>query len=133
MMGHHLGCFDPSGGEGILRMHCLVWLSPRSTSETNKQTCVHPPPPPPPPLSLNLSSCPAGFPAAEHRATFELAHKNWLGKTVHAGEAWGPESVFQAITGRLSLSLSLSPFVLGGGWWWGGGGDDDDVLHHNTP
>jgi len=27
-----------------------------------------------------------------------LAHKNFLKKTVHAGEAFGPESIFQAIT-----------------------------------
>lgn len=41
----------------------------------------------------------AGYPAAEHTTAFELAHKQRFGKTVHAGEAWGPESVFQAITG----------------------------------
>lgn len=27
-----------------------------------------------------------------------IAHKNFLRKTVHAGEAFGPESIFQAIT-----------------------------------
>jgi adenosine deaminase len=50
-------------------------------------------------VGIDIAGQEAGFPAAEHQRTFELAHKNWLGKTVHAGEAWGPESVFQAITG----------------------------------
>ncbi len=53
-----------------------------------------------PVVGIDIAGQEAGFPAAEHSSTFELAHKNWLGKTVHAGEAWGPESVFQAISGK---------------------------------
>jgi adenosine deaminase len=31
-------------------------------------------------------------------AAYQLAHEHFLGKTVHAGEDYGPESIFQAIT-----------------------------------
>jgi len=40
----------------------------------------------------------AGSPADDHMHAFQIAHKNFLKKTVHAGEAYGPESIFQAIT-----------------------------------
>lgn len=39
-----------------------------------------------------------GYPAGDHVAAFEYAHKRFLKKTVHAGEAYGPPSIFQAIT-----------------------------------
>ena len=40
----------------------------------------------------------AGWPAEPHAPAFQFAHDNFLKKTVHAGEAYGPESIFQAIT-----------------------------------
>jgi len=39
-----------------------------------------------------------GYPAEDHRQAYAYAHKHFLKKTVHAGEAYGPESIFQAIT-----------------------------------
>ena len=33
-----------------------------------------------------------------HKAAYQYAHSHFLRKTVHAGEAYGPESIFQAIT-----------------------------------
>ncbi len=39
-----------------------------------------------------------GYPARDHKAAYEFAHANFLKKTVHAGEAYGPESIFQAIS-----------------------------------
>jgi len=39
-----------------------------------------------------------GFPARDHWEAYHYAHRNFLKKTVHAGEAYGPESIFQAIT-----------------------------------
>jgi adenosine deaminase len=39
-----------------------------------------------------------GYPANSHRKAFEYAHQHFLKKTVHAGEAYGPTSIFQAIT-----------------------------------
>ena len=51
-----------------------------------------------PVVGFDLAGEEAGFPAEHHIDAFELAHRNFLKKTVHAGEAYGPESIFQAIT-----------------------------------
>ena len=47
---------------------------------------------------LDLAGEEAGYPASAHKDAFDLAHKHFLKRTVHAGEAYGPESIFQAIT-----------------------------------
>lgn len=39
-----------------------------------------------------------GYPAEDYLESFQFAHKHFLKKTVHAGEAYGPPSIFQAIT-----------------------------------
>jgi len=49
-------------------------------------------------VGFDLAGAEAGFPAEGHAPAYALAHKNFLKKTVHAGEAYGPESIFQAIT-----------------------------------
>jgi len=49
-------------------------------------------------VGFDLAGAEAGFPAEDHAPAYALAHKNFLNKTVHAGEAYGPESIFQAIT-----------------------------------
>ena len=49
-------------------------------------------------VGFDLAGAEAGFPAGDHTAAFCHAHSNFLKKTVHAGEAYGPESIFQAIT-----------------------------------
>ena len=49
-------------------------------------------------VGFDLAGAEAGFPAGDHTAAFEYAHSHFLKKTVHAGEAYGPESIFQAIT-----------------------------------
>lgn len=49
-------------------------------------------------VGFDLAGQENGFPAADHVAAYDFAHKNFLKKTVHAGEAYGPESIFQAIT-----------------------------------
>jgi len=51
-----------------------------------------------PVVGFDLAGAEAGFPAEDHAPSYALAHKNFLNKTVHAGEAYGPESIFQAIT-----------------------------------
>ena len=40
----------------------------------------------------------AGYPPADHWAAYQYAHNHFIRKTVHAGEAYGPESIWQAIT-----------------------------------
>ena len=49
-------------------------------------------------VGFDLAGEEAGYPASAHKEAFELAHKHFLKRTVHAGEAYGPESIFQAIT-----------------------------------
>jgi adenosine deaminase len=49
-------------------------------------------------VAFDLAGEEAGYPAEHHWEAYEFAHRNFLKKTVHAGEAYGPESIFQAIT-----------------------------------
>ncbi len=51
-----------------------------------------------PVVGFDLAGEEAGYPADDHKEAFGFAHKHFLRKTVHAGEAYGPESIFQAIT-----------------------------------
>ncbi|MBL8724889.1 MAG: adenosine deaminase family protein [Planctomycetes bacterium] len=51
-----------------------------------------------PVVGFDLAGQERGFPAKSHQAAYQLAHEHFLGKTVHAGEDYGPESIFQAIT-----------------------------------
>ncbi|HKX13451.1 MAG TPA: adenosine deaminase family protein [bacterium] len=49
-------------------------------------------------VGFDLAGEEKGWPANAHRKAFEYAHQHFLMKTVHAGEAYGPSSIFQAIT-----------------------------------
>ncbi len=49
-------------------------------------------------VAFDLAGQEDGYPAEDHMEAFQFVHKNFLKKTVHAGEAYGPESIFQAIT-----------------------------------
>lgn len=51
-----------------------------------------------PVVGFDLAGQERGFPAAHHKEAYDLVHQHFLGKTVHAGEDYGPESIFQAIT-----------------------------------
>lgn len=51
-----------------------------------------------PVVGVDLAGQERGYPAGDHRRAYQLAHQAFLGKTVHAGEDYGPESIFQAIT-----------------------------------
>jgi adenosine deaminase len=51
-----------------------------------------------PVVGFDLAGAEAGYPAGDHQAAFQYAHRHFIKKTVHAGEAYGPESIFQAIT-----------------------------------
>ncbi len=48
-------------------------------------------------VGFDLAGSEYGYPASEHEEAYEYVHRNFLKKTVHAGEAYGPESIFQAI------------------------------------
>jgi len=49
-------------------------------------------------VGFDLAGAEAGFPAVAHSEAFQFVHDHFLKKTVHAGESYGPESIFQAIT-----------------------------------
>jgi adenosine deaminase len=51
-----------------------------------------------PVVGFDLAGQERGFPAKDHLDGYQLVHDHFLGKTVHAGEDYGPESIFQAIT-----------------------------------
>ncbi len=51
-----------------------------------------------PVVGIDIAGAEEGYPPDDHREAFDLAHSNFFMKTVHAGEAYGPESIFQAIT-----------------------------------
>ncbi len=49
-------------------------------------------------VGFDLAGREDGYPAETHRHAYDYAHRNFMHKTVHAGEAYGPESIFQALT-----------------------------------
>ncbi len=51
-----------------------------------------------PAVGIDLAGSEAGWPALNHLEAFTKAQGHFLRKTVHAGEAYGPESIYQAIT-----------------------------------
>lgn len=51
-----------------------------------------------PVVAFDLAGAEAGHPAHDHVEAYDFCHRHFLKKTVHAGEAYGPESIFEAIT-----------------------------------
>jgi len=51
-----------------------------------------------PVVGFDLAGEEAGYRAGHHVAAFQEVHRHFIGKTVHAGEAYGPESIDEAIT-----------------------------------
>jgi len=49
-------------------------------------------------VGFDLAGAEAGHPASDHMDAYDFCHRHFLKKTVHAGEAYGPESIFQGIT-----------------------------------
>lgn len=49
-------------------------------------------------VGFDLAGEEAGYPPVDHWKAYHYAHMHFIKKTVHAGEAYGPESIFQAIT-----------------------------------
>ena len=48
-------------------------------------------------LGFDLAGSELGHPAVDHKEAFDLALKNNLNITIHAGEAYGPQSIHQAL------------------------------------
>jgi adenosine deaminase len=70
-------------------------------------------------VGVDLAGQEKGYPAEDHHQAYQVAHGAFLGKTVHAGEDYGPESIFQAIT-------DLHADRIGHGTWL-----FDDTKVHN--
>jgi adenosine deaminase len=49
-------------------------------------------------VGIDLAGQEDGYPPGKFKEVYAYAHKHFLHKTVHAGEAYGAESIFQAIT-----------------------------------
>ncbi|NQU40162.1 MAG: adenosine deaminase family protein [Lentisphaerae bacterium] len=62
-------------------------------------------------VGFDLAGEEAGYPAGYHREAYRFAHSHFLKKTVHAGEAYGPESIFQAITECHSNRIGHGTFI----------------------
>ena len=58
------------------------------------------------------------FPASIHKEAYAFAQSHFMYKTVHASEAYGPQSEFQAITaldaGEVHVNACAGAFPLGG-------------------
>ena len=48
-------------------------------------------------VALDIAGAENGNPAADHAEAFHYAHKHLIQKTVHAGEAYGAASIYEAI------------------------------------
>ncbi|PIE36311.1 adenosine deaminase [candidate division KSB3 bacterium] len=51
-----------------------------------------------PVVGFDLAGAEKGYPPRDHWRAFQHVHENFMSKTVHAGEAYGAQSIFQAIT-----------------------------------
>jgi Adenosine deaminase len=49
-------------------------------------------------VGFDLAGREDGYPAVDHWKAYQYVHEAFIRKTVHAGESYGPESIFQAIT-----------------------------------
>lgn len=49
-------------------------------------------------VGFDLAGEEKGYPAENHARAYQFAHDHFLHTTVHAGEAYGPPSIYQAIT-----------------------------------
>ena len=50
-----------------------------------------------PVVGVDIAGAENGYKASNHKKAFDIAHGYFFNKTVHAGEGYGPESVFQAV------------------------------------
>jgi len=65
-----------------------------------------------PVVGFDLAGEESGYPAEDHITAFQFAKKNFLKKTVHAGEAYGPESIFQAVTDLYADRIGHGTYLL---------------------
>jgi adenosine deaminase len=64
-----------------------------------------------PVVGFDLAGEESGYPAITHRQAYQYCASHFIKKTVHAGEAYGPESIFQAITQCYANRLGHGTFL----------------------
>jgi len=68
-----------------------------------------------PVVGFDLAGEEAGYPAIYHKEAYQYASSHFIKKTVHAGEAYGPESIFQAITDCHANRIGHGTFLFASG------------------
>jgi len=63
-------------------------------------------------VGFDLAGEEAGYPPDDHREAYDFVHRSFMKKTVHAGEAYGPESIFLAITGLHADRIGHGTFLM---------------------
>lgn len=68
-----------------------------------------------PVVGLDLAGAENGFPAKWAKKAYKIADRGMLGKTVHAGEAYGAESIWQALTACRADRIGHGTWLLDAG------------------
>lgn len=71
-------------------------------------------------VALDIAGAENGFENATHSTAFDLAHGYFLKKTVHAGEGYGPESIFQVCAKHVKYHKDIficGTLILGVNFW----------------
>lgn len=70
-------------------------------------------------VGIDLAGQEEGYPAITFIEAYQYAHKHFMHKTVHAGEAYGAESIFQAITDLYADRIGHGYYLL----------DENKIVH----
>ncbi|PIR18027.1 MAG: adenosine deaminase [Deltaproteobacteria bacterium CG11_big_fil_rev_8_21_14_0_20_49_13] len=62
-------------------------------------------------VGFDLAGEEVGYPAEDYKKAAQFAHKNFMQKTIHAGEAYGPPSIFQAVTDLYADRLGHGTYI----------------------
>lgn len=79
-------------------------------------------------VGFDLAGREDGYPGSHHAEAFAHAHRHFLKKTVHAGEAYGPESIFDAITELYADRIGHGYHLFSPGLCGPGVADPDDYV-----
>jgi adenosine deaminase len=81
-------------------------------------------------VGFDLAGEEAGYPASYHTQAYQFAHSHFMRKTVHAGEAYGPESIFDAITKCYTNRIGHGTFLFSADMIKDAGITDKDAFVH---
>jgi adenosine deaminase len=56
-------------------------------------------------VAFDLAGGEAGNPASRHAEAFRIAARGGVARTIHAGEAWGPDSIREALVDGLAMRI----------------------------